>query len=482
MSPLQLLFLGTGTSSGLPLAPCLTLSEPWPWSIAQTIPTSSAKSPPKGGFDPNGSWPSNIPCACCRSAVHRDVPEGWKNRRGNTSVVVRKKDKKGQWRNIVVDVGKTFREQATRFFPRWGVKTVDAVILTHGHADAYFGLDDLREWCTRQGKPIPIYLNRATYEIVANSFPYLVDKSAASGGGDIPTLQWNIIENEASFEVFDIHVQALPTHHGVYFRSPPETALPTAGSASTKVPPVKPVPEPLICLGYMFDREIVYISDVSFIPETTWDLITNRYDVRRDDNAKHDNVSDLIDGVKRLTSHSKAILPTPGMTPTRPRTPSSDFIPVQSVPSSFNRRSSSGGRLPILIIDALFPIRTHSSHFNLAQALDAAMRLDAEITYFVGSSHPTSHYMWQEICRSFRGEDGQRKDHPDNDQCKTLLRNLMADEQFSGTQDGKESFAQKLIHWGGRAEPAWDGLVVQVGAKDGGFQELENESAGGWGI
>lgn len=44
-------------------------------------------------------------------------------------------------------------------------------------ADAYFGLDDLREWCLRQHTQIPIYLNRPTYDNVAASFPYLVDSS-----------------------------------------------------------------------------------------------------------------------------------------------------------------------------------------------------------------------------------------------------------------------------------------------------------------
>lgn len=61
-----------------------------------------------------------------------DVPEGWKNRRGNTSVIVRKQADGGGWKNVVVDVGKTFREQSARFFPRWGVDRIDAVILTHG--------------------------------------------------------------------------------------------------------------------------------------------------------------------------------------------------------------------------------------------------------------------------------------------------------------------------------------------------------------
>jgi phosphoribosyl 1,2-cyclic phosphodiesterase len=56
---------------------------------------------------------------------------------------------------------------------------------TETDADAYLGLDDLREWCIRQGAIIPVYLNQATYDLVAASFPYLVDAKFASGGGDV---------------------------------------------------------------------------------------------------------------------------------------------------------------------------------------------------------------------------------------------------------------------------------------------------------
>ena len=43
-----------------------------------------------------------------------------------------------------IDVGKTFRENAIRWYPKHGVTKLDAVLLTHGHADAILGLDDLR--------------------------------------------------------------------------------------------------------------------------------------------------------------------------------------------------------------------------------------------------------------------------------------------------------------------------------------------------
>jgi len=198
---LQCFFMGTGTSTGLPLAPCLTLSSNLPPDVSDIKTNGNPKSAPiPGQYNPDGPWPKNVTCGSCRSAVDPDVPEGYKNKRGNTSMVIRKKVE-GKWFNIVLDVGKTFRENATRFFPVWGIQTIDAVILTHGRestidfiegselmmvdADAFFGMDDLREWCIRQSCSIPVYLNRPTYDRVAESFPYMVDKSQASGGGDV---------------------------------------------------------------------------------------------------------------------------------------------------------------------------------------------------------------------------------------------------------------------------------------------------------
>lgn len=160
--PLQLLFLGTATSTGLPLTPCLTLSTPYPQKWSNMVPllqdrerlpsrspslasTGSSSAYSSSTYDPEGEWPKNIPCACCRSAVDPDVPEGWKNKRGNTSVLLRKQTAEGDWKNVLVDVGKTFREQAMRFFPKWGVKTIDAVLLTHGRELPFLrGRSDLK--------------------------------------------------------------------------------------------------------------------------------------------------------------------------------------------------------------------------------------------------------------------------------------------------------------------------------------------------
>lgn len=214
---LRVHFLGTGTSTALPVGPCLAESDKPSRDVGfflddyNAAPESERTPHNWGGYDPSGNWPSSVPCGSCRAAVDPRVRDGWKNRRGNPAVVLRKKREDGEWRNVVVDVGKTFREQSCKLFPRWGVKRIDAVILTHGHADAYNGLDDLREWCGRQGGSIPIYCSKVTFETVSQSYPYLVDKSKASGGGDLPSLKFIVLESdEVVFEVEGIKVACLP--------------------------------------------------------------------------------------------------------------------------------------------------------------------------------------------------------------------------------------------------------------------------------
>eukprot|EP00796_Vickermania_ingenoplastis_P000185 gene187-100_t len=48
--------------------------------------------------------------------------------------------------SVIVDCGKTFRQSVMRFFRSFGVQYIKAVLLTHEHADAVMGLDDLREF------------------------------------------------------------------------------------------------------------------------------------------------------------------------------------------------------------------------------------------------------------------------------------------------------------------------------------------------
>lgn len=86
-------------------------------------------------------------------------------------------------------------------------------MITHGHADAYYGLDDLRSWCLiDKANPysIPVYLDQLTMDILSNTFPYLVDASKATGGGDVPSFIFHIINHDDDFEVEGVKFTPLP--------------------------------------------------------------------------------------------------------------------------------------------------------------------------------------------------------------------------------------------------------------------------------
>ena len=78
-----------------------------------------------------------------------------------------------------VDAGKTMREQCMRLLPRHGIRNLDALLITHAHADAIHGLDDIRDF-QQQGTrhlalpPLPVYVTNTTFSDIRQRFGYLV--------------------------------------------------------------------------------------------------------------------------------------------------------------------------------------------------------------------------------------------------------------------------------------------------------------------
>ncbi|KAF9270572.1 hypothetical protein L218DRAFT_849070 [Marasmius fiardii PR-910] len=318
----ELIFLGTGTSSSVPSISCLT--QP-----------------------PDAETPG---CTTCLSTLK---PEGKKNIRRNTSAVVKVKDKSGQTITIVIDAGKTFQAAALEWFPKFGLRRIDALLLTHPHADAMNGLDDLRGW-TLGGSiqdHVDVYLSQTTFQEVKRSFPYLVAKEFASGGGDVPEFIWHIIEDGVPFEINETGVFVTPfsVQHGRVFSSIPCPAYtptpndvvgePTAvqllknmnlsGAESLKpsTPPLKEIIQPYLCFGFKFQDHLVYISDVSHIPEAAWSII----------------------------------------------------------------RSEKDGKRPTVCVLDCLGLKRHTSHFGLDQTISTARELGAVRSYLVGFGHRVSH-------------------------------------------------------------------------------------------
>ena len=124
-----------------------------------------------------------IGCACpvCRSPDPRN-----KRRRAGFHV-------QAAGVHVVVDTAPDFREQALTFkIPR-----VDAVLFTHGHADHIFGFDDIRRFNTVQNEVIPAYGHPATLASIRRIFDYI-------GASPVPGLYRPLIVFREATEPFAI--------------------------------------------------------------------------------------------------------------------------------------------------------------------------------------------------------------------------------------------------------------------------------------
>jgi phosphoribosyl 1,2-cyclic phosphate phosphodiesterase len=153
--PLKITFLGTGTSTGVPMVAC--------------------------------------PCEVCASTDPRD-------KRLRSSILVQ-----SSTTTIVVDTTPDFRYQMLRL----GIRQLDAVIFTHPHKDHVAGLDDVRAYNFFQHRPMDLYANEMTQEAIIREFPYAFGDIKYPG---IPDLRLNGIEKDP-FRVGDITILPIQVWH-----------------------------------------------------------------------------------------------------------------------------------------------------------------------------------------------------------------------------------------------------------------------------
>ena len=109
----------------------------------------------------------SIGCACetCTSDDPRD-------KRLRVSVLV---EHDGQ--TVLVDTSSDFRQQALRQRLKW----LDAVLITHCHADHIFGLDDIRPLNFHHG-PLGVYANERAWVDIRRIFKYVFEPTYYGGG------------------------------------------------------------------------------------------------------------------------------------------------------------------------------------------------------------------------------------------------------------------------------------------------------------
>ncbi len=133
-------------------------------------------------------------CAVCRL----DNP---KNKRRRCSLYVQAGGK-----HLLFDTPPDFRDQVLTF----GVKRVDAVFITHPHADHIFGFDDVRRFSDLQQGHIPVCGSPETIASMRIKFDY-VDKASHSFGG-VPRVVFT--EMTAPVEAGRARVTPVPVMHG----------------------------------------------------------------------------------------------------------------------------------------------------------------------------------------------------------------------------------------------------------------------------
>jgi phosphoribosyl 1,2-cyclic phosphate phosphodiesterase len=107
-------------------------------------------------------------------------PSNPKNRRRRCSLLVERTTESGTTR-VVIDTSPDLREQLIDA----DVDHIDAVFLTHEHADQTHGIDDLRSVVLHQRRRIPVYLNQSTAEHILLRFSYCF---VSPPGSDYPPI------------------------------------------------------------------------------------------------------------------------------------------------------------------------------------------------------------------------------------------------------------------------------------------------------
>ena len=154
---MQITFLGTGTSQGIPI-------------IGSKHPVCLSKDP--------------------------------KDKRLRVSIVVKDGDN-----TLVVDCGPDFRQQMLTS----GTTHMDALLFTHEHVDHTAGLDDIRPFFFRQGD-IPIYAHQRVIEQLQIRFAYIFERENKYPGA--PNVEVNEVVNNTPFSIGNINIQPINLNHG----------------------------------------------------------------------------------------------------------------------------------------------------------------------------------------------------------------------------------------------------------------------------
>ena len=261
----KLTFLGTGTSSGVPMIAC--------------------------------------DCEICRSKDPRD-------RRLRASALV-----EYGGLTILVDAGPDFRAQMLRE----DVHHLDAILLTHNHKDHTGGLDDIRAFNVAERHPVNIYCEAYVEQTLRREYGYAFAEEKYPGA---PEWRVHSIDGHTPFRVHsNANEEILSWERGFgYHHLPPQSAP----DASVEVVPIQGWhhrEKKLSVLGYRFGN-IAYLTDIKILDSDAEldklkgvDYVTLGC-VKIGDHLSHPSLQDCLDFFEKVgpkaayITHLSHLLPT----------------------------------------------------------------------------------------------------------------------------------------------------------------------------
>jgi phosphoribosyl 1,2-cyclic phosphate phosphodiesterase len=110
--------------------------------------------------------------------------------------------------SFVIDCGPDFRQQMLTS----GCSQLDAILFTHEHADHTAGLDDIRPFFFKQKTEIPVYGHRRVLENLKKRFDYIFETENKYPGA--PSVQTFVVDSKKSFSIGNIKIIPIEVDHG----------------------------------------------------------------------------------------------------------------------------------------------------------------------------------------------------------------------------------------------------------------------------
>lgn len=167
---MRFVFLGTGTSAGIPAIGCS--------------------------------------CPVCTSDDPRD-------QRLRTAAAVKFHDQRGEEHVVLLDAGPDLRQQALRA----RLSRCDAILFTHNHVDHIFGLDEVRRFNALQRGPIEVWGDAHTMASLRRIYTHIFDRDNNVNDSFVATLiprmiEDSLIESGQPIDLWGMRATPIPLLHG----------------------------------------------------------------------------------------------------------------------------------------------------------------------------------------------------------------------------------------------------------------------------